>query len=180
MYADKFVFATFERNNLCVTADYGLKADGSISVFNAARLRTPDGKLTIINGTATIPDPSEPGKLSVSFDSVGTAGAPYWVLKLGPVTDGQYRYAIVSDNLRLGLFVLARNTEEFTTKYEDEVLAFLEENGFTRFINKPIETYQKSDCQYAPLSMLKTVSKQSLVKDPFWRNLEIFSKNLRL
>lgn len=54
----------------------GLKADGSISVFNAARLRTPDGKLTIINGTATILDPSEPGKLSVSFDSVGTAGAP--------------------------------------------------------------------------------------------------------
>lgn len=76
-----------------------------------------------------------------------------WVLKLGPETfghSGQYQYSIVSDFLKSTLFVLARDPEVFTTQYEEEVLSFLKENGFTHLINKPMKTYQGSDCIYTP------------------------------
>jgi len=44
--------------------------------------------------------------------------------------------------------VLARDVAEFKLKYDDEVTAKLKEQGFTKFYNKPTETYQGSDCMY--------------------------------
>jgi len=43
---------------------------------------------------------------------------------------------------------LARDIAEFKQNYEEEVLAKLKEQGFTRFYNKPTETYQGNDCIY--------------------------------
>jgi len=73
-----------------------------------------------------------------------------WVIQLGPPTYKGYfyQYAVVSNKCKTILFVLARNVTEFKQSYEEEVIAKLKELGFTRFHNKPRETYQESDCVY--------------------------------
>ena len=76
--------------------------------------------------------------------------APYWVIMLGPYnSDGLYDYAVVSDNLDAGLYVLARDPAVFASQYDAEVTAFLSENGFTNKINTPVPTVQTPDCHYA-------------------------------
>jgi len=73
-----------------------------------------------------------------------------WVIQLGPPTYKGYfyQYAVVTDNFNLSLFVLARNTTEFKQNYEAEVLTKLDSQGFTKFYNKPRESYQGNDCVY--------------------------------
>ena len=44
--------------------------------------------------------------------------------------------------------MLARNVTEFKQNYDAEVLAKLEEEGFSRFYDKPTNTYQGKDCMY--------------------------------
>jgi len=148
VYTDLIVNQTFERNAKCVTADYGLNADGSISVFNANTVGTPDGDFSTITGTARVPDATEPGKLTVAFSSVPVPG-DYWILKLGPVVNGQYQYSVVSDSNKATLFVLARDASTFMGSEDKEtVLAFLKESGFKCFWNRPQETYQSDQCNY--------------------------------
>ena len=45
----------------------GALSNGSISVLNACRLKTPDGQLNTIRGYAFRPDDKEQGKLQVVF-----------------------------------------------------------------------------------------------------------------
>ena len=73
-----------------------------------------------------------------------------WVIQLGPPTYKGYFYqfAVVTDTCGLSLFVLARNVTEFKQSYELEVLTQLKRRGFTKFFNKPRETYQGTDCMY--------------------------------
>ena len=52
----------------------GLFPNGSVSVLNACRLKTPDGKLNTIEGYAYRPNEEEQGKLKVVFGGFG-AGA---------------------------------------------------------------------------------------------------------
>ncbi|XP_062588663.1 uncharacterized protein LOC134250312 [Saccostrea cucullata] len=150
MYGSQSIYATFERGAYCVTADYTLTNDGSghITVLNSERLNSATGPLKVIHGYAT---PSgTPGKLTVHLETV-IFDAPYWVIKLGPDTygsDNKYQYAIVSDNVKATLFVLARDPEVFKRDYEAEVLQFLQEKGFTTIVNKPVKTYHESDCTY--------------------------------
>ncbi|XP_046354975.1 temperature-induced lipocalin-1-like [Haliotis rufescens] len=150
MWSSESVGKWFEQGAKCVTADYGLSPDGRITVLNSERVSSPTGHLKVIHGfvnkTAVV------GQLKVSLETVPFA-APYWVLKLGPATFGankQYQYSIVSDNIEGTLFVLARDRQVFKAQYEAEVLKFLSEQGFTTFYNKPIRTYQESDCVYNP------------------------------
>ena len=76
--------------------------------------------------------------------------APYWVIDLGPYnSDGLYDYAVVSDNLDAGLYVLARDPAVFAATYDADVTAFLAANGFTGKINSPVATVQTPDCHYA-------------------------------
>jgi len=146
VYGDAAVMKTFERDNVCVTAQYGLNADGTISVVNDARLVTPTGQDTVITGSASIPDADKPGQLLVKLD--GQGAAPYWVLDLGPVNgDGLYDWAIVSDNLSATLFVLARDPDDFAEKYDADVSNELVDLGFTGF-SEPLAVYQGDDCTY--------------------------------
>lgn len=72
-------------------------------------------------------------------------------MKLGPATYGpeqKYQYALVSDNLKATLFVLARDPVVFKRDYEAEVLQFLKNQGFTSLLNKPVSTYHGDDCLY--------------------------------
>ena len=73
-----------------------------------------------------------------------------WVVQLGPPTfkGNYYQYSVVSDPRKITLFVLARDITEFKQNYDEEVLAKLKEQGFTKFYNKPTDTYQGNDCKY--------------------------------
>jgi lipocalin len=148
VYADSLVYSTIEPDAQCVTALYGLRDDGKISVHNYQTTGSPDSGMDTIDGYAYVVDPAEPGQLKVHFD-VNSADAPYWVLSLGPKNaDGLYDYSIVSDPFKAYLFVLTRNVETFKSKYEDAVLKELEDLGFNKKYNSPIATYQESDCVY--------------------------------
>mmetsp|Transcript_6308 Transcript_6308/g.9524 ORF Transcript_6308/g.9524 Transcript_6308/m.9524 type:complete len:204 (+) Transcript_6308:57-668(+) len=149
MYADQLVYSTIEPDAYCVTADYALQSDGSVSVHNYQTTGSPTEGVSTIDGTATVPNPDEPGQLSVQFDSVSSTGAPYWVLALGPINeDGLYDWSIVSDPFTAYLFVLARDVDTFRAVYDEEVLALLRDLGFTKQYNSPIETYQEDNCMY--------------------------------
>ena len=60
-------------------------------------------------------------------------------MQLGPATfrGNYYQYSMVTGPRRVYLFVLARNVTEFKQNYDDDVLATLKEQGFTKFYNKP-------------------------------------------
>jgi len=82
---------------------------------------------------------------------------PFWVYKLGP--DGtdpfgnkQYEYAIVSNWVKYPVTVLVRDPDTFKSKYEVEVLRWLEDqgfiNGFVRAFNL-LQPASYNACQYA-------------------------------
>ena len=155
MYSNLPVFATFEKDNVCVTAQYGppnptIKI-ADVSVKNTARLSEPtNGTIAGISGYAYIPDPSEPGKLKVHFDEGAPTDADYWVADLGPVnSENKYDYAIVTDSIGLTLYVLGRDVDEFNKKYDSIVLDKLDSLGFIGKLLQPIPTYQDADCEYS-------------------------------
>ncbi len=77
----------FEAGCTGVTAEYGLRDDGLLSVLNTCR--GPDGAVrSTIEGTAEVVGP---GRLSVRFGSVPFVAADYWVLWV----DEGYRTAVV-------------------------------------------------------------------------------------
>ena len=152
MYGDAVVMNGIEKDSYCDTALYGDNGDGTISVHNYASMYSPNGTdVYTIDGMAFQKDPEEPGKLTVKFDPESDGSpfpAPYWVLGLGPEDEnGLYSWAIVSDNLSVFLFVLARDVEEFNEKYDEEVSSLLTDLGFVGR-SAPIPVYQGTDCVY--------------------------------
>lgn len=146
VYSDLFVDATFENSSFCDTADYGIYPNNTISVWNRERQYNSTGPERQIFGWATAEDSAKPGELTVHLQTTGF-GAPYWVYQLGPVEKDQYQYSIVSDPLKLTLFVLARNVSKFMDKYNRNVTDYLTEQGFTSLVNSPILTPQDG-CEY--------------------------------
>lgn len=142
VYEDNFD-KTFQHAGKCSTADYGIISSNNISVYN--RQLTMTNEVDDISGYAYYKEGDTGGYLTVRLDDLPEA--PYWVLDLGPIVDGYYDYSIVSDNLKLSLFVLTRDVDRFYEKYDADVLLFLENMGFTRNINKP-DTMEQSDCSY--------------------------------
>ena len=72
---------------------------------------------------------------------------------MGPVVakpDGsnQYDWAVVSTPFETQLFILARDVAFFKANYEAAVLSQVKSLGFDKYYNKPIQTYQGSDCKY--------------------------------
>eukprot|EP00042_Codosiga_hollandica_P029479 m.163442 g.163442 ORF g.163442 m.163442 type:complete len:196 (-) comp53083_c0_seq2:160-747(-) len=155
MYDNDFSALTYERNAVCVTADYGINSERNISVFNANRVKLPNGQLNTIVGYA-IQSATVETELTVKFPQTPEP-APYWIVQLGPQVSYDdatcapcYAYAVVSDEYGLSLFVLARNPADYVNTYNSTVYAELIEQGFTKDYNKPIETYQNEACEYAP------------------------------
>ena len=142
VYADLFVDATFENSSFCDTADYAVYPNDTISVWNRERQYNVTGPERQIFGWAEATDATKPGELTVHLQTTGF-GAPYWVYQLGPVHQDQYEYSIVSDPLKLTLFVLARNVTKFMDKYNTNVTNYLTEQGFTSLVNSPILTPQE-------------------------------------
>jgi apolipoprotein D and lipocalin family protein len=90
----------FEKGCEGVTADYSLRADGSISVVN--RCRKADGRISGARGRARVVDTSTNAKLKVSF--FGPFYGDYWVLDLGD----DYGWAIVGEPSGRYLWILHR------------------------------------------------------------------------
>ncbi len=146
VYSDLFVDATFENSSFCDTADYGLYPNNTISVLNRERQYNLTGPERQIFGWADVEDATKPGELTVHLQTTEFP-APYWILQLGPVEQNQYVYSIVSDPVKLTLFVLARNVSDFFDRYNAEVLQFLDVQGFTGLFNSPTVTPQEG-CVY--------------------------------
>jgi len=145
MYGNAFVFATTSGEApSCATAAYALKSDATISVHN---YEISQGKVMTIDGYAYQPDATKPGQLKLHIDSVPADG-PYWILALGPIVNGFYDWAVVSDPLGASLFVLARDPATYKAKYDDEVMALVASLGFTKSMNKPLPVPQGGSCTY--------------------------------
>lgn len=150
MYADAFVLSTFEHDAVCATADYSLNDDGTVAVFNNERVGTVDGPYSNVTGTAVATD--EPGQFTVTFEDIPMPfPAPYWVVALGPVVDGQYQYAVVTDSTQVSLFVLARDVDDFKATYDAELQTLLTSLGFTGKLNTPVEIPQEGCTYPAPV-----------------------------
>ena len=152
MYADKFVYQTFEKDSYCGTATYKDQGGGNLTVHNYQTLGSPTGAADTIDGYAYQEDPNEPGKLKVFFPNPDQRArprpAPYYILQLGPKNaDGKYEWSIVSDNISFTLFVLARDVDTFVDKYDAEVQGILKDLGFSGY-TAPVATYQGDDCVY--------------------------------
>ena len=82
MYGDTADF--FSIGAACVNAQYGLNADGTISVLNEQNEFGVSGPLANVTGHAIVVGP-EPSKLGVIFDfNPKMSPAPYWIVALGP------------------------------------------------------------------------------------------------
>lgn len=138
VYGDRFDM-TFQGNGKCVEAFYKFN-DYNVSVLNTQQDK--NNNLDSITGFAYYKEGDSGGYLTVQLEDLPEA--PYWVIELGPVYDNMYDYSIVSDNAQLSLFVLTRDVSRFKELYLDNVLSSLDDFGFNRFYNNPIEIDQ--DC----------------------------------
>ncbi len=120
----------------CVVADYGVFANGTISVRNRQRDGSVNGAYNGILGWAALNNrtglTTADGSLSVFLQLPAPAPqgipAPYDIILLGPSTHGEfgaYEYAVVSDPFEISLFVLARDVDDFYKNYNATVFAEL-------------------------------------------------------
>jgi lipocalin len=87
-------------------------------------------ELQTISGYAYYEHKMEPGKLTVHLEGT-PKDAPYWVVKLGEVVDGQYQYSVITTPTELALWVLTRDIDVFEQKYDAEVREYLDVHNFT-------------------------------------------------
>jgi lipocalin len=139
----------FEKFASCITADYTLVPNGNITVLNS-QYEDLNG-IQQIEGYAYYSYNSDPkmypGELTVHLNDV-PHDAPYWVYTLGPENmenNEYYDWAIVSDPLKLSLFVLARDVNDYYENYDSEVLELLNGYGFDNLV-----TVSHDNCEYVP------------------------------
>lgn len=135
----------FEKYSSCITADYTLIPNGNVSVLNSQYEKF--NGIEQIEGYAYYgpnTDPElYPGELTVHLNGV-PHDAPYWVYNLGPERNGFYDWSIVSDPLKISLFVLARDVEIYYEEYDSDVMELLKAYGFDNLV-----TVDHDNCEYA-------------------------------
>jgi lipocalin len=145
VYGNRFD-QTFEKYSKCITADYTINSNSTMSVLNSQLTNT--NHLEQINGYVyyknEIDAKNNQGKLRVHLDNV-KHDAPYWIVNIGPVINNYYDWAIVSDPSKLSLFVLTRNVDRFYSNYNDEVEDILYNYGYDNLIETSHE-----NCTYVP------------------------------
>jgi apolipoprotein D and lipocalin family protein len=125
----------FEKFCTCITADYKIEPTGNVSVINSQYNKD---HLEQIYGYAyyssSNPNPKLfPGQLTVHLDGV-PRDAPYWVYNLGPELNNLYEWSIVSDPLKISLFVLARDVDRYFENYDEQVQNILTDYGFYNLV----------------------------------------------
>ncbi|MBC7658180.1 MAG: lipocalin family protein [Chitinophagaceae bacterium] len=129
---------SFQKNCVCVTADYKLLDVAKVSVVNTCRKVAPDGVIDVAVGTATTT--SNPAKLNVSFGKFKLPFSNYWVVDRAD----DYRYAVVSTPLRTPVWVLSR-TPDIAPADLEGIYQRLEESGFN---TKRIKPTSQTACSY--------------------------------
>jgi apolipoprotein D and lipocalin family protein len=115
---------SFEKGLVCCTAEYGLRADGKISVTNSG-VKEDSDKVSSVTGKAWVPDPAEPGRLKVQFFWPFAGG--YYIFHLD---QENYQYALVGTPSRKYLWILAREPKIDDSLYL-ELMGIAVKNGFT-------------------------------------------------
>ncbi|MFO0837186.1 MAG: lipocalin family protein [Phycisphaerae bacterium] len=113
----------FQQGCSGVTAEYALREDGTVRVFNTCRESDGETIKDTIEGFATVADKATNAKLTVYF--FYPFGAPYWIIDL----DEDYRYAVVGDPTRRFLWILSRAPTLDRALY-DQILQRLPEKGY--------------------------------------------------
>ncbi len=103
---------SFEKDLVGVTATYSMREDGKIRVINQGYKNTLDGKLSVAEGKAKIPNNAEPGKLKVSFFWIFYAD--YYVLEL----DKNYQYVMIGSSSPKYFWILSRTPKMDRETYE--------------------------------------------------------------
>ena len=145
MYASLGPKYTFELGGRNVTAFYApTTRPGVISVLNQTK---PTRLLPSVQAKGfAVQSKEHSGILHVSFNAKTEANARfeepgnYWVLGIGPVINGLYDWAVVSDSVKSSVYILTRDMLRFEKRYEKAILAFVESIGFTKESNKPRKT----------------------------------------
>lgn len=139
--------------NECTRANYIIQANDSVRVINQARGFND----CTIKGIAKISDLNDPGKLSITFDSIlklggknvqtnkSSVGAQYWVYQVGDLDkNGLYSWSVVSNENKTTCYVLAR-TPEITEELYSKIQEFLLKMGFDM---SRLKKTQQSSCVY--------------------------------
>ena len=119
--------APFQNGLVSVTADYTLREDGTVRVFNRGLRGSFDGSESSITGVAKPAGITTNAKLKVRFDPfpVNLFQADYWIIELG----ADYEYAVVSNPSRKYLWILSRTPHMDAAVY-DGILFRLDQRGF--------------------------------------------------
>jgi len=117
----------FQGYGTCLTADYGILPNGSVSVLNSQLDKS--GNLEQIAGYAYYKNVSEPGKLTVYLQGTPFDG-PYWIVKLGEIKNEQYQYSIITVPSKISLWVIARDVQDFYNEYYKTVVNYLDSQHY--------------------------------------------------
>lgn len=113
----------FEKDLVGVTATYKKRPDGKISVLNQGFKYSLSGKHKKAHGKARIPDPSESGRLQVTFFL--WFWADYRILRL----DTDYQYVLVGSSTPDYLWILCR-TPKMDEAIYTELVKTAKEMGY--------------------------------------------------
>lgn len=114
---------TFEENCEGVTADYGRRDDGLISVTNTCYEGSPGGEKKVAEGRARVVDETTNAKLKVSF--FGPFWGDYWIIGLAD----DYSLALVGEPEGRYLWILSR-TPEISDEVREQALSELQAMGY--------------------------------------------------
>jgi apolipoprotein D and lipocalin family protein len=115
----------FSINCVGSTADYALRRDGLVQVYNSCWKGDFEGPRNSAGGKARVVDLITHAKLKVKFNRVPFEG-DYWVLELGD----NYDYAVVGDPGRFSAFVLSRTPTMDETLYQELLIRLEEKHGY--------------------------------------------------
>lgn len=114
---------SFETDCVGVTATYGRRPDGTISVTNRCLLKTLNGEESLAEGSARVVDTSTNAKLAVTF--FWPFEGDYWVIGLAD----DYSWALVGEPSGRYLWILAR-TPQLSPELKTELVSKLDALGY--------------------------------------------------
>jgi apolipoprotein D and lipocalin family protein len=116
---------SFQQDCTGTTAEYTLRDDGRVGVFNRCFEGSLDGPEDTIEGTARVVEDTGNAQLKVSFFPF--IEGDYWILDLGEEED--YGYAVVASPNRQFLWFLSRTPQMDPDLYA-QLEAFVVDQGF--------------------------------------------------
>ena len=106
---------SFQKDCVCVTAEYEVNESENVNVTNSCNKETIDGELEVVVGEAK--KTRNPAKFNVSFGGFSLPFSNYWIVDLAD----DYSYAVVSSPFRTPIWILSRTPEMDEEVYTDIV-----------------------------------------------------------